>query len=40
MDPSHANFEHSMPRYDCPECDFKTEDYNAMIEHIHFEEHN
>ena len=23
----------------CPSCSFMTYDYNAMIEHIHFEEH-
>lgn len=40
IDPRNANFEHYMPPvYECPECNFKTEDKDFMAEHIYFEEH-
>jgi len=35
IDPRNANFEHYMPPvYECPECNFKTDDENFIAEHI------
>ena len=35
IDPRNANFEHYMPPvYECPECNFKTDDEDFMAEHI------
>ena len=40
IDPRNANFEHHMPPvYECPECNFKTDDKDFMAEHIYFKEH-
>ena len=40
IDPRNANFEHYLPPvYECPECNFKTDDEDFMNQHIFFKEH-
>jgi len=40
INPRNANLEHYMPPvYECPECNYKTEDENSMSEHMFFREH-